>query len=178
MTITDIVERLFDTIFYTQQRVGLNEEMFKMYKIRTMERGREQEYAELLRTHGADKLGRLINDPRITHIGKYLRKYYIDELPQILNVAKGDMALTGPRPLIQEDYDKLPENLKELRKKIKPGFIPIHLVIDYFDIKTREDLLKSEERYLELRINKHKSPYSAYKVFSNILNIYKEISNS
>src|SRR3989344_2171322 len=126
-----LVDRVLDTIFFTQERVGLDGKTFTIYKFRTMERGKENERAALLEIQGRDKFGYIIDDPRITFFGGYLRMFWIDELPQIMNFLKRDMNLIGPRPLMPEDYEELPPDLKEKRKKVRPGLIPVTYV-DYF----------------------------------------------
>lgn len=97
-------------IFFSQRRVGLNNCDFLLLKFRTM-------------TAGADKKGLLTvgdKDSRITRLGYYLRKYKIDELPQLINVLRGDMSLVGPRPEVRKYVDfYTPEQLKVL--SIKPG---------------------------------------------------------
>lgn len=99
--------------FYSQTRVGKNGKMFKIYKFRSMTVDADEKLAELKKYNEIDGLMfKMKDDPRITKVGKFLRKTSIDELPQFLNVFKGDMSLVGPRPpLVSEymnysDYDK------------------------------------------------------------------------
>ncbi|MGG3915946.1 sugar transferase [Rossellomorea vietnamensis] len=100
-------------IFFTQKRVGKNGKEFNMYKFRSMVADAEERLLELLKlneTTGA--MFKMKNDPRVTKIGRFIRKTSIDELPQLFNVLKGEMSLVGPRPpLIREvleytNYDK------------------------------------------------------------------------
>jgi exopolysaccharide biosynthesis polyprenyl glycosylphosphotransferase len=100
-------------IFFTQKRVGKNGREFNMYKFRSMVADAEERLLELLKlneTTGA--MFKMKNDPRVTKIGRFIRKTSIDELPQLFNVLKGEMSLVGPRPpLTREvteytDYDK------------------------------------------------------------------------
>jgi lipopolysaccharide/colanic/teichoic acid biosynthesis glycosyltransferase len=100
-------------IFFTQKRVGKNGREFNMYKFRSMVADAEDQLLELLKlneTTGA--MFKMKNDPRVTKIGRFIRKTSIDELPQLFNVIKGEMSLVGPRPpLIREvaeytNYDK------------------------------------------------------------------------
>lgn len=100
-------------IFFTQKRVGKNGKEFNMYKFRSMVADAEERLLELLKlneTTGA--MFKMKNDPRVTKIGRFIRKTSIDELPQLFNVLKGEMSLVGPRPpLIREvaeytSYDK------------------------------------------------------------------------
>ena len=83
-------------IFYRQWRVGKRGRLFKMYKFRTMVVDAEQKHHELMTNQAG--LHKLENDPRITMLGKWLRKFSLDELPQLFNVLRGEMSLVGPRP--------------------------------------------------------------------------------
>jgi lipopolysaccharide/colanic/teichoic acid biosynthesis glycosyltransferase len=101
------------TIFFSQKRVGLNGREFKMYKFRSMVSNAEEKLAELLKHNEiSGAMFKMKDDPRITKVGKFIRKTSIDELPQLFNVFKGDMSLVGPRPplsrevALYSDYDK------------------------------------------------------------------------
>lgn len=86
--------------FYSQLRVGKNGKMFKMYKFRSMVVNAEDMLEELLNSNDyADgPVFKMKNDPRITRVGHFIRKYSIDELPQLVNIIKGEMSIVGPRP--------------------------------------------------------------------------------
>lgn len=87
-------------VFFVQERSGLNGEPFRMFKFRTMCRNAQQMHDELLKNNELDGPAfKMKNDPRITHVGKFLRKTSADELPQLLNVIRGEMSVVGPRPL-------------------------------------------------------------------------------
>lgn len=93
-------------IFFSQERVGLKGKKFKMYKFRSMVSNAEEllyELESLNESSGA--MFKIINDPRITKIGKFIRKTSIDELPQLFNVLKGEMSLVGPRPPLTQEVD-------------------------------------------------------------------------
>ena len=110
------------SIFFEQQRVGLNKRKFTMYKFRTMVPDAERIQEELL--HLNEMTGpvfKITNDPRITPIGKILRKTSIDELPQLLNVLKGDMSLVGPRAIPMRDYQLFDEDWQRRRFSVPPG---------------------------------------------------------
>ena len=108
-------------IFFRDRRVGLGEQTFAMLKLRSMTSNAEQEQAELEDQNEADgALFKIRNDPRITPVGRVLRRFSIDELPQLLNVLKGEMSLVGPRPLPMRDYQLL-EPWHRRRYSVLPG---------------------------------------------------------
>ena len=97
-------------IFYRQTRMGRNGRSFKLLKFRTMHIGAGQILADALARDPAlkmewDQYQKLKNDPRITRLGKFLRKYSLDELPQLWNIARGEMSLVGPRPILPDQRD-------------------------------------------------------------------------
>ena len=109
-------------VFFVQDRVGLNKRRFRMYKFRTMVGDAEKKQFELESLNEADgPVFKIKNDPRVTRLGKYLRKASIDELPQLLNVLKGDMSLVGPRPLPIRDYQGFDEDWVRRRFSVRPG---------------------------------------------------------
>jgi lipopolysaccharide/colanic/teichoic acid biosynthesis glycosyltransferase len=97
--------------FYRQRRVGRHGEPFELWKLRTMVPGAEAMGAGIYVLEG---------DPRITRVGNLLRRFSIDELPNLFNVLKGDMAIVGPRPTIQEQVDRYTERQRR-RLEVKPG---------------------------------------------------------
>jgi exopolysaccharide biosynthesis polyprenyl glycosylphosphotransferase len=110
------------TVFFTQERVGLNKRRFRIFKFRTMVQGAEQrltEVAHLNEVSGA--VFKIRNDPRLTPVGKLLRKTSIDELPQLFNVLKGDMSLVGPRPLPVRDVQGFDQDWQRRRFSVRPG---------------------------------------------------------
>jgi exopolysaccharide biosynthesis polyprenyl glycosylphosphotransferase len=109
-------------IFFLQERLGLNKRRFLIYKFRTMVPGAEQRLAELESLNEASgPVFKIKNDPRITPLGKFLRRTSIDELPQLFNVLKGDMSLVGPRPLPVRDYQGFNQDWQRRRFSIQPG---------------------------------------------------------
>jgi exopolysaccharide biosynthesis polyprenyl glycosylphosphotransferase len=108
--------------FFAQPRVGLNKRKFTMYKIRTMVPNAEKLQMDLERFNEAEgPVFKIKQDPRITRLGRYLRKASIDELPQLLNVLKGDMSLVGPRPLPLRDYQGFDQDWLRRRFSVRPG---------------------------------------------------------
>jgi exopolysaccharide biosynthesis polyprenyl glycosylphosphotransferase len=109
-------------IFFLQERVGLNKRKFKIYKLRTMVENAERLIAALEKHNEASgPVFKIKDDPRITPVGKFLRRSSIDELPQLLNVLKGDMSLVGPRPLPVRDYKGFNEDWQRRRFSVRPG---------------------------------------------------------
>ena len=115
-------------IFYTQERIGQDGKIFKMYKYRSMVIGADEKLKEYLeKNEEAQKeykeYKKLKNDPRITKIGKILRKTSLDEFPQFINVLKGDMSLVGPRPELPHFVDKFKEEipLYMVKHQVRPG---------------------------------------------------------
>jgi lipopolysaccharide/colanic/teichoic acid biosynthesis glycosyltransferase len=98
-------------VFYRQLRVGRDGEPFELWKLRTMVPGAESTGAGIYVIEG---------DPRITRVGRLLRRFSLDELPNLVNVLKGEMALVGPRPTVQEQVDRYTERQRR-RLEVKPG---------------------------------------------------------
>lgn len=108
-------------VFFSQTRVGKNEKNFKMYKFRSMCIDAEEKLAELLKYNEVKgAMFKMKDDPRVTRVGKFIRKTSIDELPQLWNVLKGDMSLVGPRPPLLREVEKYTEYDKQ-RLLVKPG---------------------------------------------------------
>lgn len=99
-------------IFYLQERVGLHNKLFNIYKFASM-----QKNSALI----GNKTLTVRNDPRITKVGQFLRMTKINELPQILNVIKGDMALVGPRPLLPKSFSNYTQEVQNVIYKNRPG---------------------------------------------------------
>jgi len=109
-------------ILFTQNRLGFNKRRFKIYKFRTMVADAEQKIRQIEHLNEASgPVFKIKNDPRITPIGKFLRKTSIDELPQLFNVLKGDMSLVGPRPLPVRDYEGFDKDWQRRRFSVRPG---------------------------------------------------------
>jgi exopolysaccharide biosynthesis polyprenyl glycosylphosphotransferase len=109
-------------IFFRQERLGLNKRRFYIYKFRTMVPNAEKLMAELeAKNEVSGPVFKIKDDPRITGIGKILRRTSIDELPQLLNILKGEMSLVGPRPLPKRDYEGFSEDWQRRRFSVRPG---------------------------------------------------------
>lgn len=114
----------FNSIFYTQKRIGKDGKEFNFYKFRTMVPNADEVLKKLLKQKKYKKQWeshhKIDNDPRITKIGKILRKTSLDELPQLINVLKSDMSLIGPRPLVPGELEEHKGNHK-IYESVKPG---------------------------------------------------------
>jgi exopolysaccharide biosynthesis polyprenyl glycosylphosphotransferase len=109
-------------VFFTQERVGFNKRRFRMLKFRTMiaDAEKQQEMVDHL-NEVEGPVFKIRKDPRITRIGVFLRRFSIDEFPQLINVLKGDMSLVGPRPLWVRDAERIEEQWHKRRFSIRPG---------------------------------------------------------
>lgn len=108
-------------VFFSQERVGKNGKIFKMYKFRSMSVDAEERLASLLEKNEIEgAMFKMKNDPRVTKIGRYIRKNSIDELPQLWNVLRGEMSLVGPRPPLVREVNIYSEYDKQ-RLYVKPG---------------------------------------------------------
>jgi exopolysaccharide biosynthesis polyprenyl glycosylphosphotransferase len=106
---------------FRQERVGKNGRLFRIYKFRTMYLDAEERLAELMHRNDSDgELFKMREDPRVTPIGRWLRRFSIDEVPQLLNVLKGDMSLVGPRPPLAREVARYPADMRR-RLVVKPG---------------------------------------------------------
>lgn len=112
VAVKNAINKDYGPIFYTQDRIGKNGKVFKMYKFRTMDKNADEELTKILNTdenrrEEFNKYKKLYNDPRVTKAGYFLRKTGLDELPQMLNILKGQMSLVGPRPYRPEEQEDM-----------------------------------------------------------------------
>ncbi len=115
-----------DGVIYKQKRLGYRGKLFNLLKFRTMYKNGDAILEEFFKRHPEKKreweiYRKLKDDPRVTPVGKVLRKLSLDELPQLLNVLKGDMSIVGPRPYLPEEMDSVPNDVKEKILSVKPG---------------------------------------------------------
>jgi exopolysaccharide biosynthesis polyprenyl glycosylphosphotransferase len=135
-------------IFYRDRRVGLGEREFGMFKFRSMYIDAASRQAGLEADNEASgPLFKIKDDPRVTKIGRFLRRYSIDELPQILNVIRGEMSLVGPRPLPLRDYVQL-DDWHRKRYLVLPGMTGLWQVSGRIDLSF-DDLVRLDFYYLE-----------------------------
>ena len=128
------------------KRVGKNGKIIRFYKFRTMHPYSEYIQEYMYNENNLAEGGKIMNDIRVTTIGKILRKFWLDELPMLYNFIKGDIKLFGVRPISQHYFSLYPEDFQNIRIKYKPGLIPPF----YSDLpKTFEEIVESEKKYLE-----------------------------
>jgi hypothetical protein len=111
-------------IIFKMKRIGKEGKIIGVYKIRTMHPYSEYLQDYIVKMNGYNKIGKPENDFRLTSWGRFIRKLYLDEMPQLLNVAKGELNLVGVRPLSEFGFKSLPIGLQRERIKFKPGCIP------------------------------------------------------
>ncbi len=133
---------------FTQVRVGKDGRAFRIYKFRTMVVDAEQRRAQLLADNDADGiLFKLRADPRVTALGAHLRRWSLDELPQLINVFLGDMSLVGPRPALPEEAARYADHVRR-RLVVKPGLTGLWQVNGRSDLSW-EEAIRLDLRYVE-----------------------------
>ena len=130
---------------YLQPVIGQHGRKFHLVKLRTMVVGAHDDYRALL-AEGRDELGKIPRDPRITPLGKIMRTFWIDELPNLINLAQGDVGVIGIRPQTEESLETWPAQLRESYLHSLPGLIGIQYCIPS---KSFEESLRTMEIYLE-----------------------------
>lgn len=109
-------------VFYVQERIGFRKRPFRMYKFRSMCRDSDRLQKDLEAQNEADgPIFKMSNDPRVTRVGRILRKLSLDELPQLINVLKGEMSLVGPRPMSVRDVNLFDKGIQRKRFSVRPG---------------------------------------------------------
>lgn len=136
-------------LFFKQERVGMNGRIFKIYKLRSMYKDAEKRKKELMSQNKMDGLMfKMDNDPRITKVGKVIRKLSIDELPQFINVLKGDMSLVGTRPPTVKEFEQY-ENRHKRRLSMRPGITGMWQVSGRSNINDFEEVVKLDCQYID-----------------------------
>ena len=136
-------------IFFVQKRIGLNGRIFDLYKFRSMRHGAEEELACLADSNEMNgPVFKMRNDPRITPLGRFLRRYSLDELPQLWNVLKGDMSLVGPRPPIPGEVS-LYERKDRRRLSMRPGMTCTWQVSGRNEIPDFDEWVRMDLEYID-----------------------------
>ncbi|MDD7287238.1 MAG: exopolysaccharide biosynthesis polyprenyl glycosylphosphotransferase, partial [Succinivibrio sp.] len=136
-------------ILFKQQRVGRNGRIFTCYKFRSMRQDAEELKAALMKKnemHGL--MFKMEDDPRITKVGKFIRKTSLDELPQFINVLKGDMSLVGTRPPTVDEYQQY-EPKQKARISMTPGLTGLWQVSGRSNIKNFDDVIRLDMLYID-----------------------------
>ncbi len=137
-------------ILFRQQRSGLNGQPFTMYKFRSMVTDAEQRKRELEQLNEmSGPVFKVTDDPRITPVGKWLRKYSIDEFPQLFNVLKGEMSLVGPRPLPVEEVKRFDDFAHRRRLSVKPGLTCLWQIKGRNEVSDFRDWVRLDLEYID-----------------------------
>jgi len=144
---------------FTQTRVGKNGRRFQFYKFRSMRTIQDPKYVDVsqLKSDRSGTCNKFFNDPRVTNVGRYLRKYSIDELPQLINVVIGDMLLIGPRPALTIESDQYSMNARK-RFNAVPGLTGL------WQVSGRADTSFEEQISLDIRYVKEQSWFNDLKI--------------
>jgi exopolysaccharide biosynthesis polyprenyl glycosylphosphotransferase len=140
-------------VFFRQVRMGAHDRTFRIFKFRTMHADADERKAEVahLNMHaqsgGDPRMFKIPDDPRATRVGRFLRRFSLDELPQLLNVIKGDMTLVGPRPLILDEDDEISSAWARRRLDLKPGITGLWQVLGRSAIPF-EEMVKLDYLYV------------------------------
>jgi lipopolysaccharide/colanic/teichoic acid biosynthesis glycosyltransferase len=153
---------------FKMPRVGKGGKPILVYKFRTMHPYSEYLQDYVLKMNGYSEIGKPADDFRLTTWGKFMRRYWLDEMPQLINVLKGEMKLVGIRPLSKRFLAEYPEDVLKMRFKHKPGCVPPYVALLKQEVK---EYIESERTYL-LEVEKH--PYTTdwkyfFKAVYNIL---------
>ncbi|MGL4388642.1 MAG: exopolysaccharide biosynthesis polyprenyl glycosylphosphotransferase [Brevinema sp.] len=154
------------SIFYCQERIGKGGKPFKIWKFRSMHVNADQRLQELLAKNPElkkqwDTYFKLDQDPRITPVGHFLRKYSIDELPQLFNVLLGSMSLVGPRPFVKGEIEEINPSLVSLYAQVKPGLTGL------WQISGRNETSRQERLQIDVWYLQNWSPSLDFLIFLN-----------
>lgn len=156
------------SVFYSQTRLGRGETPFKMYKFRSMVSNADQLLEELLKNNEIDgAMFKMQDDPRVTKIGKFIRKYSIDELPQLLNVLQGSMSLVGPRPPLPREVEEYSDYDKQCLA-VKPGCTGLWQATVRNSVGF-DDMVKLDLTY----ISKRSVAFDVYILFKTVVIMFK-----
>lgn len=159
----------FGSPIYLQERVGRNGKIFKIYKFRSMYKKADKRFEELLaKDECKGATFKIKNDPRITKIGHIIRKTSIDELPQLINILKGEMSVVGPRPFIPREQALLPDE----RLMVNPG------LSCYWQIGGKNSLTKEEQIELDRKYIMDRSLAVDIKIIIKTILFVFKIGNS
>jgi exopolysaccharide biosynthesis polyprenyl glycosylphosphotransferase len=137
-------------VFFRQKRAGLNGKPFTMFKFRTMVSNAEQLKQELESLNEmSGPVFKVTNDPRVTKVGHLLRKFSLDEFPQLFNVLIGDMSLVGPRPLPVEEVNRFDDLAHRRRLSVKPGLTCLWQVGGRNEVSDFKEWVRLDLEYID-----------------------------
>lgn len=160
-------------VFYEQLRYGKNGKVFRLYKFRSMCIGADEKLKKYLEENEKirkefQKTHKLQNDPRITKIGNFLRKTSLDELPQVINILKGEMSFVGPRPVVEKEVEDYGKN-KDKFLSVKPG------LTGYWQVNGRSNTTYEERMEMELYYVDNCSLWLDIKIFfKTFITVFKK----
>ena len=160
-------------VFYEQLRYGKNGKVFRLYKFRSMWIGADEKLKKYLEENEEirkefQKTHKLQNDPRITKIGNFLRKTSLDELPQVINILKGEMSFVGPRPVVEKEVEDYGKN-KDKFLSVKPG------LTGYWQVNGRSNTTYEERMEMELYYVDNCSLWLDIKIFfKTFITVFKK----
>ena len=156
-------------VFYVQQRVGRDYRSFGCIKFRTMRRDADRILSRLL-SESPDLQEefrndfKLRNDPRITRLGRFLRRSSLDELPQFLNVLRGEMSVVGPRPIVRQELPRYGDRMEEVLA-VRPGLTGL------WQVSGRNNLSYDERVALDLRYARHRSVWMDLSIIARTIGV-------
>ena len=155
-------------IFFCQKRPGRHGKLFPMYKFRTMRKNAEgalKDSPELYRKYMENNCKiKAEEDPRITRVGRFLRRWSLDEIPQFLNVVKGDMSIVGPRPVLPEQLKEYSDDVEEFLS-VKPG------ITGLWQVTGRSEIPYPERKYIDLAYIWNRSVYLDLKILLRTIKV-------
>jgi lipopolysaccharide/colanic/teichoic acid biosynthesis glycosyltransferase len=152
MTIAAILVRISSSgpVFFRQERAGLNGQPFTMLKFRTMVSNAEQLKQELERLNEmTGPVFKVTNDPRVTRVGRFLRRWSLDELPQLFNVLRGEMSLVGPRPLPVDEVRRFDDPADRRRLSVRPGLTCLWQISGRNEVRDFKEWVRLDLQYID-----------------------------
>lgn len=156
-------------VFFAHKRIGKNGKEIKIYKFRSMVQNAEELIKQFTPEQKAEyeKNFKLENDPRITKVGKFMRKTSLDELPQLLNILKGDISVVGPRPIMEVETE-IYGNYRDMLLSVKPG------LTGFWAANGRSDTTYTRRRAMEIYYVKNRSLWLDTKIiFKTFVSVFK-----